>query len=339
MRGEIISAMAADMNIRKFSSETEQQYIQRVLYSATACWIKAASLDRGPGGSNDSSGVSKKHIYEKSSQLLDSMLARFPEIKPWFYMEDATEEPLRLIRRRLVQNGDLLNIGFDTNMILAAKNTKPISLSAEQIVGVFFCSDIYYSGVSAIHNKNIENFYSSDENVIDWFDDFCNSAWWESGKIKNDTLEYFNYEKNVRNIHSCWQKDEVNFLNSVRLIRITINKTMYEYYLEKNKNGNFYHHKIDPFLLEIAEHRKMMLALRKKAGVPIPAHISIYADHAVLKVWVHLPYEIKVFLESYAWPSRNITDVLEWIFPLSLLEEIKLRLTNLGINITEVYNG
>ena len=65
MRGEIIAAMAADMNIKKFNNETDLQFVQRVLYSATACWVKAAALDRNIGDENVDTGVSKKHIYEK----------------------------------------------------------------------------------------------------------------------------------------------------------------------------------------------------------------------------------------------------------------------------------
>ena len=70
MRGEIIAAMAADMNIKKFNNETDLQFVQRVLYSATACWVKAAALDRNIGDENVDTGVSKKHIYEKVSKLL-----------------------------------------------------------------------------------------------------------------------------------------------------------------------------------------------------------------------------------------------------------------------------
>ena len=59
MRGEIIAAMAADMNIKKFNNETDLQFVQRVLYSATACWVKAAALDRNIGDENVDTGVSK----------------------------------------------------------------------------------------------------------------------------------------------------------------------------------------------------------------------------------------------------------------------------------------
>lgn len=339
MRGEIIAAMAADMNIKKFTTETDSEFVQRVLYSATACWIKAAALDRNVGDVSVDIGVSKKHIYEKSSKLLSAMLERYPEIKYWFYMDDESDDPIRIIRRRLVQNGDLINVGFDTNMITSSSSVYPIGLEAEQITGVFFDGNIFYSGLSTIRKSANQEVTHNDETAIDWFDDFCKTAWWESGHIENDSIEYFNCVKNAKNIHSCWQKNESDFFQNIRLIRITINKTMYEYYLERIKGNNVYHHKIDPFLFEIKEHRKMMFALRKKANVPLPARITTYSDHATLNLWAHLPYEARAFLESYAWPSRNINDVLEWKFPLCLLDEVKRKLNNLGMNVTEGHNG
>lgn len=339
MRGEIIVAMASDMNIKKFNTETDSEFIQRVLYSATACWIKAAALDRNVWDVSVDIGVSKKHIYEKSSKLLSAMLERYPEIKYWFYTDEESEDPIRIIRRRLVQNGDLINIGFDTNMITASSSVHPIGLEVEQITGVFFDGGIFYSGLSAIRKSTNSDAANNNETAVDWFDEFCKTAWWENGHIENDSIEYFNCVKNAKNIHSCWQKNEVDFFQNIRLIRITINNTMYEYYLERIKGDNIYHHKIDPFLLEIKEHRKMMFALRKKANVPLPARITKYSDHATLNIWAHLPYEARVFLESYAWPSRNINDVLEWKFPLCLLDEVKRKLNNLGMSVTEGHNG
>ena len=339
MRGEIIAAMAADMNIKKFNNETDLQFVQRVLYSATACWVKAAALDRNIGDENVDTGVIKKHIYEKVSKLLSAMLERYPETKYWFYMDDESENPIHIVRRRLVQNGDLINIGFDTNMITSSYATLPLGLETEQIVGAFFDGNIFYSGISALRKCSKQDVVYDAITAVDWFDDFCQTAWWENGRIRNDDIEYFNCTKNAKNIHSCWQKDEVYFFQNIRLVRITINKAMYEYYLEKNKSGNIYHHKIDPFLIEIKEHRKMMFALRKKAKAPLPARITMHSDHATLNLWAHLPYEMKTFLESYAWPSRNISDVLEWNFPLCLVDEIKQKLNNLGIIITEGHNG
>lgn len=88
---EILVAMASDMKITKYESESDAQYTQRVLYSALACWIKAATLDRDMSEPS-ASGASKKHIKEKCTQILEAALDRIPEARGYFYPEDASYE-------------------------------------------------------------------------------------------------------------------------------------------------------------------------------------------------------------------------------------------------------
>ena len=69
MKNEILVAMASDMKITKYELESDAQYTQRVLYSALACWVKAATLDRDISQPN-SVGASKKHIKEKCTKII-----------------------------------------------------------------------------------------------------------------------------------------------------------------------------------------------------------------------------------------------------------------------------
>lgn len=339
MKGEIIAAMATDMNIKKFHNETDMQYVPRVLYSAIACWMKTIALDRSVYNNSVSTGVSKKHMFEKTVRILSSFLQRFPEAKYWFYLDENHEDPIHLLRRRLMQNGDLLPVGFNTDIVIAPESISSICSGVNQIKGVVLDSGVFYSGVSTLSKDAKVESANIEVSVVEWLDDFCTTAWWENGLIKNETVEYFNSAKNVRNVHSCWQNNEVGFTQDIRLVRITINKNMYEYYLERRKNEKIQHHKIDPFLTELKEYRKIMFALRKKAGAPLPAKITIFDDHAVLNIWAYLPYETRNFLEAYAWPSRNISDVLEWIVPLCLVEETVKKLDSLGMIVTEENHG
>lgn len=336
MKYEILDAMALDMNIIKYASEADFQYYQRILYSALACWIKAAALDRNMSESN-SLGASKKHIKEKCSQILEEAVCRIPEAKPYFYRDELEIDPVTTVRRRLVQNGDIVNIGFDTDMTLVPASIVALNARTEQIRGQFFNNDIFYAGISALRTTNIE-FELDISDVTEWLQNYCSSSWWEIGAITNDSLEYFNHSKKSQNNSHCWQPESVGFIQKLRFLRIPINKNMYEYYIEKASNGDIYHHRIDPVLIEMKEHRRMMLAFRKIANnVPI-AKLTKYTDHIKLNLKVYLPLKDLTFLESYAWPSRNIEDYLEWKMPLCLRDNIKIILENLGITVEE-FNG
>ena len=339
MNNEILIAMASDMKITKYESESDAQYIQRVLYSALACWTKAAALDRDMRDMSEltSVGASKKHIKEKCTQILDATLNRIPEARGYFYPEDATYDSVILVRKRLVQNGDIANIGFDTDMTLVPASKVPLNSHTEQMLGSFFGNDIFYSGISALRTTECGVDIES-TNILDWLQAYCNDAWWEAGAIKNDSIEYFNCQKRVRNNSFCWQPTPVEFLQKIRFLRIAINKGMYEYYFEKEEGNSIFHHKIDPIMVEMNEHRRIMLALRKMANNAPTVKLTKYNDHVKLNLWIYLPLKELTFLESYCWPSRHINDLLEWQISKCLEEDVKIILANLGINVEET-NG
>lgn len=137
MKNEILVAMASDMKITKYESESDAQYTQRVLYSALACWIKAATLDRDMSEPS-ASGASKKHIKEKCTQILEAALDRIPEARGYFYPEDASYDSVTIVRKRLVQNGDIVNVGFDTDMTLVPPSVIPLNNNIVQVIGDFF---------------------------------------------------------------------------------------------------------------------------------------------------------------------------------------------------------
>ena len=189
MKNEILVAMASDMNITKYESESDAQYIQRVLYSALACWIKAATLDRDMSQPN-SVGASKKHIKEKCTQILEATLDRIPEARGYFYPEDAQYDAVTLVRKRLVQNGDIVNIGFDTDMTLVPASVIPLNSGTVQVLGDFFGNSIFYSGISALRTASNDIIRDNVDAAV-WLQNYCNKGWWEPGAITNDSIEYF----------------------------------------------------------------------------------------------------------------------------------------------------
>lgn len=338
MKSELVRLMSTDMNIQQYIGESDIEFAQRIIYSAMACWIKAACLDRDLSLEGTKDGISKKHITERCTDIIDRILNRIPELKPWFYNEKS-DSPVKLIRERLIKSGDISNIGFDTDMTISQEKVKAVSHDIEQICGVFFGSRIFYSGVSALQKSNqplkMERMIPSTE----WFKAYCMDSWWKSGAITAESKEFFDCDSLGEPNHSRWIFTEIETSQKVRLVRIPINKYMYEYYLEKTQNGIWHHHKIDPFLLEIGEHRRIMLVLRKMANHPARVYLRRYCDHIKINIRVHLPQKEQSFLESYAWPSRSIADVLEWTVPLSLTNSIRELFINMEFEIMEADNG
>lgn len=330
---DIIVAMAKDMGIKQFYNESETQYSNRVIYSAMACWIKTVSTDQSIT-EKQKLGVSKKHIYEKSTRILDEMLLRYPQSKPWFSVNDE-EDPIIIIRQRLLQNGDLVNVGYDTNVGLAIKEEIGLGYGIRQLVGSIYERGYIYSGIALTSSSLSESIGSSDLTTIDWFNTFIKNAWWKAGSCINNETEYFDVEKCSPNNYSCWSLQRCKLINSVMLTRNPLHNQAYEYILVKIEHGITYYHRLDTFLQESKEHRRMMFALRSLAKNPVEVKKYRCDEHVQLVLRTFLPDKERIVLETFAWPHETITDKLKWDMPLFIWPYVQTFLTRLGVKIME----
>ena len=128
--------MAADLGFTSYEGEDTTSFKCRVIYSSMSSWLKAIAMDQPIGSKeNHLSGVSRRHIYERGNAVLESLIKMNPETAPWFSIEDSDENPVVIIRNRLLNHGDLLNEGFDTNLALSIAHKKQYVLS----YCFFFC--------------------------------------------------------------------------------------------------------------------------------------------------------------------------------------------------------
>ena len=340
MEDKILFAIASDLGIKKYERETSIQYTHRVLYSAIACWIKAVSMDRPIiGEPMVAIGTSRRHIHDKCSAVLDELLKRYPFSRMWFEPEDAKDNPISIIRTRLLRHGDLVNVGFDTNLAIATSKRIPLTQKLGCIKGVVIQQDITYSGLATVYSTHTKNEFDPKAilSVMDWLTEYAKNAWWKQADSLDEGIEYFNPRIKSKNNHSCWQTTFPLGVNNMTLIRRSVNKNAYEYLLYKPNEKKI--HRIDPFLQEQAEHRRFMIGLRAIAGNPVPILVTHHSDHISLRLWIHLPMTEIMLLESYAWPHSSIIDMLEWDMPIAVWDYMKLYMLGLELKITEDFHG
>ena len=224
MEDRILHAMAADLGIFKYENESESQYCNRVLYSAMASWIKAVALDQPvTSGQIDNPGVSRRHISDKCTAILNEMLKRFPESKPWFESEKTQESPIAFLLNRLLWHGDILQVGFETNLILAGKNETILSDRVKCRKGEVLSEGTFYSGIAMLQKVQKSEVFEPEavKEAAVWFEDYIKSAWWKETEI-DDNVQYFNACKRTKNNHLCWQTEQPEPVKGVWLIRRTI---------------------------------------------------------------------------------------------------------------------
>ena len=338
MEYDLLRTMGSDLGIKKFDSESQVQYIQRVLYSATASWVKAACLDH-PITTAAVAGVSRRHVYDRVERVLQELLKRFPECQTWFAVEAVNETAVSLIRSRLMRHGEILNVGYETNISLANAYTKVLSPTVHCAFGEVIHPGMFYSGVAMLckiesEQNTIEEV--SCENVADWLDKYCKTAWWQKLDQLDETAEYFDARRIARN-NQCWQSNLPRESSDILLARTKSLINSHDYLLIDRKAHMV--HRIDPYLHELGEHRRFIMGLRYAAGNRVPARLVRYRDHVRFSLRVYLPQKETTLWDSFAWPVNSITDRLEWVTTFEAWEYIKPFMISLGLSITEETYG
>lgn len=337
MAGRLLQAIATDLNLKQYQNETATEFSSRVLYSAMSCWIKTACLDNSISGEI---GVSRRHILSRCTPVLSEFLKRMPECVSWFEPDGTDEQPVSIIRSRLLRSGDIVNVGFNTNIALADENCEELIPGVIWKRGTLLQKGCTYSGISALeYDEKVATASAPAPNfpVGEWLDTYIKEAWWENSECAYEGFEFFNPQKKTKNNHSCWQLIPAAAVDDIMLMRRQMYNNQYEYVLYRCEEKKI--HRIDSFLQKQGLPRKLMITLRYKAGNAIPGKASIFSDHVHLQLWVHLPMCETTSLESYAWPFNNILDCLEWTMPLQLWTYIAPQLSKLGLNVAEENYG
>jgi len=339
MTDEMTVAMATDLNVCQFASESRPQFMSRLLYSALACWIKTAALDRSVSFCADSNqgtqGVSRRHILDRCSRVLEEMLQRFPTSRPWFETAPGSETAIQLLRSQLIRHGDLLNMGFQTNLILAPESVIPLSPDLECGKGYLLNPSFFYSGIAMLRERTTECYFEESTRMCsrEWLRNYINSAWWKPVDRLED-VEYFNPFRKVKSNYKCWQPVPPAPVEGIVLAKHSTNQLPTEYLLIK-PGESLKLHRIDSFLRETGEYRRFQFALRRAIGNDLIADAKIYGDHIHLKLSFHLPGQENRLLESFAWPCSSISDKLEWDMVPSIWPYIQIYLEKLWIVVRE----
>ena len=348
MTDEMIATMAKDLNIHPFACESRPQFINRLIYSAMACWIKTTALDRSVSiapnqnqrtgqqhiaGSNQ--GTSRRHILDRCDNVLAEMLYMFPASEPWFKTDPGNGSAVSLLRSRLIHHGDLLNVGFQTKLTLAPESITPLNSDLECGKGYLLNPSFSYSGIAMLRRRKSEYLFEGSVPVdsCEWLRDYIKSAWWKPvGHMEN--VEYFNPFLKAKSNYRCWQDALPTQAEGIVLARYTNNALPAEYLLVKTGENNKIH-RIDSFLRETGEYRRFQFALRKIVGNELVADSRIYRDHIHLTLNYYLPERENRLLESFAWPCSSVSDKLEWDMVLSIWPHVKIHLEKLGIAVRE----
>lgn len=252
MNNFLEDVVAKDLGIRQFEAEDNDSFLNRVVYSALSCWLKAICLDQN----DQCCGVTLQHLLHRGHTILEEYLLCYPKLST-FLNNRKTTECVNILIKRLLRNQDLLPIGFNSNLGLAPSLTIRLNNDLECIKGSLLQDNCYYSGLAYLRfSPTSESIFTTPMSVDSWLNTLIAAQKWRNSSAKFDDFEFFNPSNSNRNNYQAWTDKfpkEQNFVLG-RLPRNIFYK--YEYFLFTQKGTKYI--KISDELLQLKEHRRFM---------------------------------------------------------------------------------
>lgn len=327
---ELLSTMSTDMGIDRYSEETEEFFVYRVLYSALGLWCLRTAQNR----SVDSYGTTKHNQTIVLNNLLDQFVTMFPSVADYFRDTSNPQMSFSVFIRRVYEETGYL-ITNENNRNEVANYGRSVKLGEKALffgfpmsaytvngLGIYTAPTRYIVPVKEFlirDNLTFEEYFKANFDFIDFYDRNINA---------ND-LEFFNPLSN--NVPSrSWE----NRLNTDCTMARKINYSSYHRVMKISDTLYFADEPIesqdDSFTSY--EYRRLYFAMKAHYGTPLKATITkLDNTYSSIRLGGHLPNREYYFLLLMSWPINGVFDKVNFLTHNNLLVEIIDILTNLGI--------
>lgn len=339
---DVLIRIVNELKIQRHDKESRGQYISRIVYSALSMWIRVSTLDEDIlEQSLGKTGVSKIHITNACKPFLDNMIELYPEIYEWFYPEDSEENPIVIVRDRLYQGGELVNIGFNTDLALPPYQECIVNKEVAIIRGIDCHSFKPVTGLTQltgveektiIDNDKILEFYSfKNQSAEEKLKEYIKNCKWS--KNEGISVQIFNKYSNDC-FSSCWNSEYKLKNNDISLYR----NDFFDFGLIKKLNDSIYTSQIEKYLIEQFEVRRFMYGLKKSVENSVVVGYKHYNEEKLVEINLYngLPEKEQRILLLLGWPIKHINDKLNLLFHRSVWKFVEAILRNLNITLQEV---
>ena len=329
---ELLLTMSEDMAINRYSGETEDSFIYRVLFSALGQWC----LRTAQNISFSICGTTKHNQTVVLKELMDKYFKIFPSVLNKFI--DTSSQQISFpvfIRRIYEETGYLLTDEKNWNKIANYGRTIVIEKKALFFglpdggytvngLGVFADPTAYRVSAKEFlirDHLTCEEYFKSFFDTLDFYD----------RDIVQNELEYFNpLSHNVPS--RSWEKQPKTDCTIARKSELG------PYYRVMRIFGEwqFADEPIEPQSDKFTsyEYRRLYFALKAHYGVPLKATISkIDNEYSTIRIEGYLPNREYYYLLLLSWPVNSAFDKVNFLTHNDLLVEIVDVLENIGIDI------
>lgn len=336
---ELINRIAKDLNIIKYSNESDEFYASRLIYSA----IGLRLLTSGKKTIDKEKGITQHAQTRITKSLLKRYMGFFPQCKKYFYPRgDETEDNLvAFIRIIYEETGYMLKVKDELYTLNKGNEFIKLSDDISLFFGVpndkFTMSGLGINTFERINHgteKNIKEFLIRDDLTPEEFVDlnYCEYNF-EAEDIDANNLEFFN-PLSRKNIHKSWGNEKIK---DKIIARDTVNNDHYKVLFDKSRDLLFFDRIINEkndSKMSQGEHYRLHLALRSYYNNPPEAKIiNIDKEYSVLTLYSSIPNREYFFLFLNGWPFKSIEDRYNFLIKNYIVESCVEVLQNIGFKV------
>lgn len=326
---KLIQRIANDLNISPFLGEPEEDFVNRILYSALGIWCLNITERKGATGYN----ANKTFLTRELNELSNIYKQLFPQ-----FTNFVGDTDIGLFIRMIYEELGILM--FKNDVIQTAKYGRGLDISGDVLyfglpehivrvdgLGVISNYATYKTGINEIL---IRDSISPISLIQELFDPVYFNEW-----DKDIVLEFFDPTSNST-ISSSWNrvcKVKYTFARNPDTndhYRVICDENMQVrlYVLESNIDNNQ--------ILTECEYRRKYYALMYYYSSPFRVVIRhIDNEYSCIKFYGKLPNREGFFLSLISWPIRSIKNANEYLVRNKCLSILNDLFNNLGIVLQE----
>lgn len=346
---ELRDQIKMDLKIFPFENEVENDYTNRLIFSAIGKWFLYISHDCDL---NDNqlykiSGVSKKYITKRCKEILNGFISIYPTFVNFIQVENKTNEEskndfIRRIRGCFEQVGYYLPGTTTEYLTLALPRTFQIDKNWALIRNNFELKNTRVVGLGTFSNDGVcedlekinQIFYLPKITALEWTQQYIEQLdWRDAGTLGENTL-YFNMNLNSSN-YKCW--DDTFPKES----EVTLYKTNnFDYGFAKKGNQRIIGIKIPDYLIGNSNNqsenlfnkdvRRFMYGLRSMFDNSAKAKIKEHKNFSEVILYNKLPERENIALKFFSW-QKHYKNELIYKVPNDFIGHVKEILENVSI--------
>ena len=353
MNKNIVRKISSDLNINKYNNESNEEYGNRLIYTALAAWARTLVLGKSYADLDDEAryanadyhNVDIMHIQVRLTQIAYGFLMSTLHSKDWFINSRIKDqcsdlasnivenlifcyELSKLNDARRLTNSPIRYANFkNSQLILGGEQWK---IPGKKVISVGLGRWIQttkspenYKEIFDLPNYSFNEYYNTLLKSVFWKESNLNGRY----KVFKVGTKFFYYK--------AWQ--DLNISKLPQGVSLLKNIEVDGGYILVNKD-KLTTARLDKWYYDENEIYRIMYALDSYNETPAIFKVKAYDDYVILHCHSRLPNpEMRILLMS-SWSKRSYYDVFYRIIPKFLWIEIKDMLTSLGIKIEYINN-